>query len=144
MRQSSHYLPPKALPCCRGFCPVAVGSTLLLWALVCCRGLCPVAVGFALLSRSLPCWWSLSVMAGCLGNGRLCPQWECISVGAVCLGNGGCPFPTKLHCPGFSCAHSETLNPKRFESPFCLSLWGWDLLSLITWLPASEHSFCFF
>ena len=85
-------------------------------------------------------------MAGCLSNGTLRQQWECTSVGAVCLGNGGSPFPTKLHHPelhhpGFSCACSETLNTERFKSPFCLSLWGWDPPSLITWLPASEPSF---
>ena len=77
-------------------------------------------------------------MAGCLSNGRLHQQWECTSVGTECLGSGAHSTPTKLHHPGFSCAHSETLNPKRFESSFCLSLWGWDPPSLITWLSASE------
>ena len=31
---------------------------------------------------------SLSVVAGCLSNGRLRQQWACISVGTGCLGNG--------------------------------------------------------
>ena len=83
-------------------------------------------------------------MVGCLGNGRLRQQWECTSVGADCLSNGRRPSLTELHHPGFSCAHSETLNPKRFESPFCLSLFEWDPLSLITWLPASEPFFACF
>ena len=82
-------------------------------------------------------------MAGCLGNGRLRQQWEYTSVGAECLGNGGRPSPTELHCPGFSCACSETLNPECFEALFCLSLSGWDPPSLITWLPASEPFFFF-
>ena len=60
-------------------------------------------------------------MAGYLSNGRLCQQWESTSVGAECLSNGGRLSPTKLHHPGFSCAHSETLNPEHFELPFCLS-----------------------
>ena len=82
-------------------------------------------------------------MVGCLGKGRLRHQWECTSVGAECLGSGGRPSPTELHCPGFSCAHGETLNPECFESPFCLSLWGWDLRSLITWLPVAAPLFFF-
>ena len=83
-------------------------------------------------------------MAGCLGNSRLCQQWECTSVGADCLDNGERPSPTELHHPGFSCGRSEILHPERFELPFCLSLWGWDPLSLITWLPASESPPFFF
>ena len=102
-------------------CPADVGSTLLLQALPCsqglCRGLCPAATGFALRR-------SLSVMSGCLDNGRLRQQRECTSVGADCFGNGGRPSLTELHRPEFSCARSETLYPERFESPFCLSLWG--------------------
>ena len=120
--------------------PADVGSTLLLQALPCshrlCRKLCPAATCFALQQ-------SLSVMAGCLGNNMLHQQWECTSVGADCLGNGRRPSPTELHHPGFSCACSETLNPERFKSLFCLSLWGWDPPSLITWLPASEPCFFF-
>ena len=117
--------------------PAGVRSALLLWALPCCCGLRPAATGSTL-------QWSLSVMAGCLGNGRLRQQWECTSVGVVCLSNGRCPSPTELHRPGFSGARSETLNPERFELLFCLSLWGWELPSLITWLPASERLFFFF
>ena len=101
--------------------PADVVSALLLWALPCshrlCRRLHPAATSSTL-------QWSLSVMAGCLGNGRLRQQWEGTSVGADCLGNGVRPYPTELHRPGFSCARSETLHPERFELPFCLSLWG--------------------
>ena len=86
-RQSSHYLPAKAPPC---WCEVR-----------------PVAMGYALQR-------SLSVVPGCLGNGRLHQQWACTSVGAVCLGNGGRPSPTELWPQG-------TSHPKRLESPFCLS-----------------------
>ena len=63
-------------------------------------------------------------MACCLGNGRLRQQWECTSVGVDILSNGEHPSPTELHCPGFSCARSETLHPERFKLPFCLFLWG--------------------
>ena len=138
---------PLHCPAQLGGCLVTIclqGSALLPWGPPCCRGLCPAAVGSTLLSWALPCWQSLSVMAGCLGNSRLRQQWECTSVGVEYLDNGIRPSPTKLHHPGFSCAHSETLNPKHFESPFCLSLWGWDLPSLITWLPASERFFFLF
>ena len=57
------------------------------------------------------------------------------------LGSGRRPSPTKLHCSEFSCACHEALNPERFQLLFCLFLWEWDLLSLITWLPASERFF---
>ena len=81
-------------------------------------------------------------MAGCLGNSRLRQQWESTSVGVECLSHGECtPAPIELHCFGFSCARHETLNLKRFKLRFCLSLWGWDPPSLITWLPASESFF---
>ena len=60
-------------------------------------------------------------MVGCLGNGWLHQQWACTSVGVVCLGNGKHLSPTELHCPGFSCAHSETLHPEHLELPFCFS-----------------------
>ena len=92
-RQSSHYLPAEALPCCCGLHPAA---------------------GYAL-------WRSLSVVAGCLGNGRLHQQWACTSVGADCLGNGRRPLPTELHRPGFSCVLREPLHQERLESLFCLS-----------------------
>ena len=83
--------------------PAGVRFALLLQALPCCCGLCSAAMGYALRR-------SLSVLAGCLGNGRLCQPWECTSVGAGCLSNGKCPSPTKLHHLGFSCARSETLG----------------------------------
>ena len=61
----------------------------MLQALPFCCGLCPVATDYAL-------WWSLSVVPGCLSNGRLRQQWACTSVGADCPGNGGRPSPTEL------------------------------------------------
>ena len=100
--------------CLPRLCPAGVRFDLLLQALPCCCGLCPAAMGYTLRQ-------SLSVVAGCLRNGRLCQQWECTSVGVDCLGNGGRFSPTELHHPGFSCAHSETLHPEHLESPFCLS-----------------------
>ena len=100
--------------CLPRLCPAGVRFALLLQALPCCCGLCPAATGYTL-------WWSLSVVAGCLGNSRLHQQWACTSVGADCLGNGRRPSPTELHRPGFSYAHSEPLHPERLESPFCLS-----------------------
>ena len=100
--------------CLPRLCPAGVRFALLLQALPFCCGLRPAAMGYALRR-------SLSVVACCLGNGRLRQQWECTSVGAGCLGNGKRPSPTKLHHPGFSCAHSKTLHLEHLESPFCLS-----------------------
>ena len=102
--------------------PAGEGSALLLRALPCCCGLRPAATGSTLRQ-------SLSVMVGCLGNGRLRQQWECTSVGADCLSNGGCPSHTELRHPELSCVLRETLNPGCMESPPCFSLWGWDLPS---------------
>ena len=81
-------------------CPAQLGGRL---ATVCLPGLRPAVVWFALLLQALlfccglchALRWSLSVVAGCLGNGRLRQQWACISVGMVCLGNGGRPSPTE-------------------------------------------------
>ena len=95
--------------------PAVVSFALLLQALLFCCGLRPAATGYALR-------WSLSVVSGCLGNGRLHQQWVCTSVGADCLSNGGRPSPTELHHTGFSCALREPLHRERLESPFCLSL----------------------
>ena len=39
------------------------------------------------------CIGGLSVMAGCLGNGRLHQQWEGTSVGVECLGKWLTPLP---------------------------------------------------
>ena len=94
--------------------PVGVRLALFLQALPCCCGLRPAATGYALRR-------SLSVVAGCLGNGRLLQQWVCTSVGAYCLGNGGCPSPMEVHHPGFRCGLREPLHPECLESPFCLS-----------------------
>ena len=89
-RQSSHYLPAEAPPCWCEVHPVAAGSALLLWSLPFCCSLCPAAMGYTL-------WQSLSVVPGCLSNGRLHQQWAYTSVGADCLNNGGRPFPMELH-----------------------------------------------
>ena len=70
-RQSNHYLTAKAPPCCCEVRPVAAGS---------CSSAAVSAMGYALQR-------SLSVVAGCLSNGRLRQQWACISVGAGCLSN---------------------------------------------------------
>ena len=100
-------------------CPAQLGGRL---ATVCLLRLHPAVVRFALLLQALlfccslrhTLRRSLSVVAGCLGNGRLHQQWACISVGtgclgnswlrqqwvcisvgAGCLGNGGRPSPTE-------------------------------------------------
>ena len=86
--------------------PAGVRFTLLLQALPFCCGLRPAAMGYTLRR-------SLSVVSGCLSNGRLHQQWACISVGADCLGNGGRPSPTERL--------RDRLHWKRLESPFCLS-----------------------
>ena len=86
--------------------PAGVRFALLLQALPCCCSLCAAAMGYTLRR-------SLSVVAGCLGNGRLCHQWACTSVRADCLGNGGRPSPTELHCLGFSCTCCKT-QPRAF------------------------------
>ena len=56
--------------------PAGVRFTLLLQALPCCCGLRPAAMGSAL-------WQSISVVAGCLSNGRLRQQWEYLSRGGL-------------------------------------------------------------
>ena len=108
---------------CRLRCPAQLGGRL---ATVCLPRLRPAVVWFALLLQALlfccglrhALRQSLSVVAGCLGNGRLrqqwacisvgtgClgnswlrQQWACISVGAACLGNGGRPSPTECLGP---------------------------------------------
>ena len=70
--------------------PAGVRFALLLQALPFCCGLHPVAMGYTLRR-------SLSVVPGCLGNGRLRQPWACTSVGVDCLGNGRRPSPTELH-----------------------------------------------
>ena len=67
----------------------------MLQALPFCCSLHPAATSYALRL-------SLSVVLGCLGNGRLRQQWACTSVGADCLGNGGRPSPTELRFKGSS------------------------------------------
>ena len=98
-------------------CPAQLGRRL---ATVCLPRLRPVVVRLALallfccvlrhaLRRSLSVvagclgngrlrqqWACISVGTGCLGNGWLCQQWACISVGAGCLGNGGRPSPQSV------------------------------------------------
>ena len=81
-------------------CPAQLGGRL---ATVCLPRLRPAVVWFTLLLQALlfccglrhALRQSLSVVAGCLGNGWLRQQWACISVGVGCLGNGGRPSPTE-------------------------------------------------
>ena len=96
-RQSNHYLTAEAPPCCCEARLVAAGS--------CCSAAFSTT-GYAMQR-------SLTVVAGCLGNGRLCQQWACISVGVGCLGNGGRPSPTERLRDG--------LHGERLESLFCVS-----------------------
>ena len=80
-------------------CPAQLEGRL---ATVCLPRLRPSVLRFAVLLQALlfccglhhALRRSLSVVAGCLSNGRLRQQWACISVGAGCLGDGGRPFPT--------------------------------------------------
>ena len=115
-RQSNYYLTAKPPPCCCEVRPVAAGS---------CSSAAVSAMGYAL-QRSLSVvagclgngrlrqqWACISVGAGCLGNCRLRQQWACVSVGEGCLGNGGRPSPTE-------CLR-DRLHGEHLESPFCLS-----------------------
>ena len=76
--------------CCRLCCSAAVSATC--YALR--RSLSVVAgcLGNGRLHQQWPC---ISVGMGCLGNGWLRQQWACISVGVGCLGNVGRPSPTE-------------------------------------------------
>ena len=109
-RQSNHYLTAEALHCCCEVRPVAAGS---------CSSAAVSATGYGLQR-------SLSVLAGCLGNGRLRQQWVCVSVGVGCLGNGGRPSPTQhlrdhLHSKHlefpFHSSHCTTSNAVFLKSP---------------------------
>ena len=95
-RQTSHCLPAEALPCCCEARPVGAGSAVLLWSPAHpeAESLSVVAgcLGNGRLRQKLAC---ISVGTGCLGNGWLRQQWACISVGVDCLGNGGRPSPTE-------------------------------------------------
>ena len=75
---------------------------LLLQALLFCCVLChalrwslSVVAGCLGNGRLHQQWVCISVGTGCLGSGWLRQQWVCISVGAGCLGNGGRPSPTE-------------------------------------------------
>ena len=102
--------------------PAVVRFTLLLQALLFCCGLrhalrrsLSVVAGCLGNGRLRQQWVCISVGTGCLGNGWLRQQWACISVGASCLGNGGRPSPT------------ERLGPSardRLKSRFCSSHWA--------------------
>ena len=84
---------------CRLRCPAQLGGRL---ATVCLPRLRPAVVLQALLfccGLRHALRQSLSVVAGCLGNGWLRLQWACMSVGAGCLGNGGRPSPTECLGP---------------------------------------------
>ena len=78
---------------CPLHCPAQLGGSLVT---ICLLRLCPAAVRFALLLQVLPCCCSLhpaatsytlrqslSVVAGCLGNGRLHQQWEYRQIASV-------------------------------------------------------------
>ena len=100
--------------------PAGVRFALLLQALPFCCSLRPAATGYTLQR-------SLSVVPGCLGNGRLRQQWACTSVGVDCLGNGGSPSPMELRFQGTSppgafgiavfLSHYATPNAVSLESP---------------------------
>ena len=60
-----------AAPCCHGLRPAVLSSALLSWLHPVAVGFTLLPVGSALLSWAPPCWQSLSVMVGCLSNGRL-------------------------------------------------------------------------
>ena len=111
-------MPPEAPPCCCEVRPVAAGSALLLRfpplaeTMALCQSL-SVLAGCLGNGRLRQQWACISVGAGCLGNGSLCQQWACISVGAGCLGNGGHPFPTEHLW--------DRLHGEHLESPFCSS-----------------------
>ena len=93
--QTSLCLPAEAPPCCCVVRPVV--QTLLF----CCVLLHALRRSLSLVAGCLgngrlrQQWACISVGTGCLGNGWLHQQWACISVGAGCLGNGGCPSPTE-------------------------------------------------
>ena len=70
-RQSSHYLPAEALPCCGEVLPVAAGSALLLQSPPCCHGLRPAVESLC-----------------CIGLPR---QWQAASAVGVYLSRGGLP-----------------------------------------------------
>ena len=109
--------------------PAVVSFALWLQALLFCCGLChvlrqsvSVLVGCLDNGRLRQQWACISVGTGCLGNGWVRQQWACISVGAVCLGNDGRPSPTEHLGP--SARH-------RLKSRFCSSHWATpDALSL--------------
>ena len=107
--------------------PAGVRFTLLLQALPFCCGLRTAAMGYAL-------WWSLFVVVGCLGNGRLRQQWAFTSVGADCLGSGRRPSPMELRRTGFSCVHTWSVWNRRFVCPTALpeTLSPWNLLGWLT------------
>ena len=91
-----------ATVCLPRLLPAVVWFALLLQALLFCCGLRHTlrrslsVVADCLGNGRLPLQWaSISVGTGCLGNGWLRQQWACISVGAGCLGNGGRPSPTE-------------------------------------------------
>ena len=113
-REPSHCLPAEAFLSCSGVPPASVGSALLPCVFPCS----PVYMGVVRTAVA---------MADSLCYDRLRRQWQSTSVGVECLVNGGCPSPTELHCPGFSCACRETLNPERFQ------LLGFLLLLLLLW-----------
>ena len=127
-------------------CPAQLEGRL---ATVCLPRLHPAVVWFVLLVEALlfccglrhTLWQSLSVVAGCLGNGRLCQQWACISVGTGCLGNGWLCQQWACISVGVGCLGnsgrpppqrvSDRLHGDLLKSRFCLPHWAApDALSL--------------
>ena len=87
--------------CLPRLCPAVTRFALLLQALLFCCGLPHAPRSLSVVAGCLGNGWlrqqwaCISVGTGCLGNGWLRQQWACISVGAGCLDNGGRPSPTE-------------------------------------------------
>ena len=101
-------------------CSAQLGGRL---ATVCLPRLHPAVVRLALLGQALlfccglhhALRWSLSVVVGCLSNGRVRQQWACISVGTGCLSNGGRSSPQSI---------LDRLHGDHWKSRFCSSHWA--------------------
>ena len=114
-RQTSHCLPAEAPPCCCEARPVRAGSAVLLWFPPALRQSLSVVAGCLGNGRLRQQWACISVGTGCLSNGWLPQQWACISVGVGCLGNGGCPPPQSV---------SDRLHGDCLKSWSCSSHWA--------------------
>ena len=116
-RQSNHYLTAEAPPCCCEARPVAAGS--------CCSATLQrslsVVVGCLGNGRLHQQWACISVGAGCLSNCRLRQQWACVSVRAGCLGNGEHPSPTERLRSRHGGLAIETVWNRCFVCPTAVS-----------------------